>query len=811
MRISVNWLRELVDLTLSAEALAELLTIAGLEVEEIEDRRQWADGVVVGRVVDCKAHPNADKLSVCQVDVGQPEILTIVCGASNVRADILVPVATVGTYLPTLDLKIRPAKLRGVRSEGMICSLSELGLAKTSEGIHIFSDELLKVGTDVRPLLGLDNVVLEITPTANRADAMSMVGIAREVAALTGASLHLPEILKTAIAPSSGNLALNVTDPKACPIYIGTVIENVSIKPSPEWLQTHLQAAGMRSTNNVVDITNYILLEWGQPLHAFDRERTQSLNEKSPLTLGVRFAESEETLSTLDGQNRTLATQNLLITANDYPIAIAGVMGGAETEVHAGTQNLILEAAIFDSVTIRRSSKSQNLRSEASTRYERGVNLQELETALDHAIALITELACGTATEQVISDNRPDFSQQSIELRLERIQKILGPIKTETGIGQIEAADVSRILTNLGCQLTVISENPKIWTVTVPPYRYRDLEREIDLIEEVARLYGYDHFCDDLPDKTEPGGLSLEYQLEGKLRELFRAEGLTEVVQYSLVKPQGHEVILANPLLAEYSALRTNLLDGLIDAFEYNQSQGNGALNAFEIGRIFWKSGEGIQEADSLGGIIGGDRVSEGLWTKGGKAIAITWYEAKGILESIFNRLGLIVEYQPDIKDERFHPGRTSSLWLKGKGLGTFGQLHPQLSQERGLANEVYLFELNVSVMIDALKQPEFTTPHFLAYSTYPAVARDLAFYAPTNLSVAELTQSMNQSGGNLLAGIELFDEYRGESVPEGQRSLAFSLIYRACDRTLTDSEVDPVHHQIRETLSSQFSVTLRS
>ena len=810
MRISVNWLKELVDLTLSTDDLAELLTIAGLEVEEIEDRRQWAEGVVVGRVVAREAHPNADKLSVCQVDVGQPEILTIVCGASNVRADILVPVATVGTYLPKVDLKIRPAKLRGVRSEGMICSLSELGLTKTSEGIHIFSDDL-NLGTDVRPLLGLDDVVLEITPTANRADAMSMVGIAREVAALTGAKLHLPEIPPISVKSSSGKLNRPVTDSKACAVYVGTVIENVTIKPSPEWLQTHLQAAGMRPINNVVDITNYILLEWGQPLHAFDRERTQLVAQKEPLTLGVRFADSEETLSTLDGQNRTLTAQNLLITANEHPVAIAGVMGGSETEVHAETQNLILEAAIFDSVVIRRSSKSQSLRSESSTRYERGVNLRELETALNHAIALITELAGGTVTEQVIADNRPDLSQQSIELRLERIQQILGPIKTETGIGQIEATDVERILTDLSCQLTVISETPKVWSVAVPSYRYRDIEREIDLIEEVARLYGYDHFCDDLPDKTEPGGLSLEYQLEGKLRELFRASGLTEVVQYSLVKPQGHEVVLANPLLAEYSALRTNLLDGLIDAFEYNQSQGNGALNAFEIGRIFWKNSDGIQEADSLAGIMGGDRVSEGLWAKGGKATEMSWYEAKGILESVFNRLGLSVEYQPDTKDVRFHPGRTASLWLKGKGLGTFGQLHPQLSQERGLPNAVYLFELNVSVIIEELKQTELVTPHFLAYSTYPSVARDLAFYAPTSLSVAELAQAMSKSGGNLLSNVALFDEYRGESVPEGQRSLAFSLAYQASDRTLTDSEVDPVHNQIREALSSQFPVTLRS
>ncbi|MEB3312414.1 MAG: phenylalanine--tRNA ligase subunit beta [Snowella sp.] len=810
MRISVNWLQELVEVTRSPQELAELLTIAGIEVEDIEDRRQWANGVVVGRVVDRQQHPNADKLSVCKVDVGQPELLNIVCGASNVRADILVPVATVGTYLPTIDLKIRPAKLRGERSEGMICSLAELGLAKTSEGIHIFPDNL-SLGSDVRPLLGLDDVILEIAPTANRADALSMVGIAREVAALTGAKLNLPEIPPIAIANTSKQLDINVTDPKACPAYIGTVIENVTIQPSPDWLQRHLQAAGVRPINNVVDVTNYILLEWGQPLHAFDRDRLQQVAGAERLNLGVRFAELEESLETLDGQARNLSHPNLLITANNIPVALAGVMGGASTEVHEGTCNLVLEAAIFDSVTIRRSSKAQSLRSESSTRYERGVNHQELETALNRAIALITELAGGTATEQAIADNRAALSQQSIELRLARIHHVLGPVKTENGIGQILAEDVERILADLSCQLTIIAESPKVWNVVVPSYRSRDIEREIDLIEEVARLYGYDRFCDELPDKTEAGGLSVEYQLEIKLRELFRAAGLTEVVHYSLVKPQGTEVVLANPLLAEYSALRTNLLNGLIDAFEYNQSQGNGALNAFELGRIFWQNGEGIQEADSLAGILGGDLLPQGLWAKGGKSNAMTWYEAKGILESIFQGLGLMIEYQPDSKDERFHPGRTASLWLKGQSLGTFGQLHPQLCQERGLPNGVYAFELQVAVIIDALKSTDSLTPHFAAYSTYPAVERDLAFYASINLSVSELTQAMRQSGGELLAGVQFFDEYRGESVPDGQRSLAFSLAYRASDRTLTDTEVDPVHNQIREALNSQFTVTLRS
>jgi phenylalanyl-tRNA synthetase beta chain len=811
MKISVNWLRELIDIAIAPEELAETLTIAGLEVEELEDRRQLANGVVIGKIVDRQPHPNADKLSVCQVDVGQSTPLNIVCGAPNAQADIYVPVATPNTYLPAIDLKIRPTKLRGVRSEGMICSLSEIGLEKESEGIHIFSEDNLKLGADVRPLLGLDDVVIDISPTANRADALSMVGVAREVAALTGASLHLPEVAPLSFESEDKILNVKVDDGRACPAYFGTVIEGVKIAPSPKWLQRRLQAAGVRPINNVVDVTNYILLEWGQPLHAFDRDRLQAFAGGKDLTIGVRYAREGESFKTLDGQTRSLKTQNLLITANDRPVALAGVMGGEETEVYEGTQNLVLEAALFDSVVTRRSSRAQSLRTESSARYERGVNQAELETACNRAIALIAELAGGKPIAQTAADARGNLSSQFIELRLDRLNRVLGNVKTKDGIGQIEAQDVERILTDLGCTLEPVVGKDNIWTVVVPPYRSRDLEREIDLIEEVARLYGYDRFLDKLPDKTEPGGLSGEYRVQRQLREAFRAVGLTEVVQYSLVKPEKEEVVIANPLFVEYSALRINLLDGLINAFEYNQSQGNGGLNAFEIGRTFRRSGENIEETDLVAGIVGGDLISEGRWTRSGKALPMTWYEAKGLLESVFDRLGLSVEYQSDKKDSRLHPGRTASLWLGGKRLGSFGQLHPQLRQEKGLLDAVYAFEMSFGILLDALTRQDLLTPHFRPYSTYPALERDLAFFAPVKVSVAELIKEMKKTGGELLDEVELFDEYRGENVPEGQRSLAFSLAYRTGDRTLTDEEIEPIHNKIREALVNRFKVTLRS
>ena len=825
MRISLNWLRELVDIRMTPEELADLLTMAGFEVEEIEDRRTWADGVVIGKVLQREQHPNADKLSVCQVDIGAGKPSTIVCGASNVRADIFVPVATLGTYLPKIDLKIKPRKLRDVPSEGMICSLAEVGLTKDSEGIHIFPQTDLKVGSDARPYLGLDDVVLDLTSTANRADALSMIGIAREIAALTGTELRLPQVPEIPTQQGT-DLSIKTTEPQACPIYIGTIVDGVKIAPSPDWLQRRLQSAGTRPINNVVDVTNYVLLEWGQPLHAFDRDRLQAVTQSKTVAIGVRYAHTGETLKTLDGQDRSLQEQNLVITAGDVPVALAGVMGGETTEVHDGTANLMLEAAIFDTVAIRRSARAQGLRTESSARYERGVNSAELELACRRAIQLITELAGGTVGTQAVADHRPGqtAAARTIELRLERVNQVLGLIitnpeiaasgktedLTEDDIGELQAADVERILTALGCQL-VPTEQEGVWSVTVPPYRYRDLEREIDLIEEVARLHGYNNFCDTLPSKTELGFLSDDFALTQKIHAAMRAVGLTEVIHYSLVKSgEENQVVLSNPLFVEYSALRTELIPALIDAFQYNLEQGNGALNAFEIGRVFWREEEGLNEADHIAGILGGDSW-QGKWVRSGREQPMTWFEAKGILEGVFRNLGLAVEYQPDRRHALFHPGRTASLWINGNRLGTFGQLHPQVCQERGLPDQVYVFELNLDTMLDGMTQEPNLVPLFQPYSSYPASDRDIAFFAPTQFSVADIERSIRKAGGTLLDSVDLFDEYRGENVPQGKRSLAFRLVYRAADRTLTDADIEPVHQKVREALEEKFQAELRS
>ena len=392
-------------------------------------------------------------------------------------------------------------------------------------------------------------------------------------------------------------------------------------------------------------------------------------------------------------------------------------------------------------------------------------------------------------------------------MRLERVHQILGKIKD--GTGQLQPADMERILVALGCTINK-GEKEEIWTVTVPAYRYRDLEREIDLIEEIARLYGYDNFCETLPSKTEAGYLPTEQKATREIRSAFRGSGLTELMHYSLVPTSGeNQVVLANPLFVEYSALRTEMLTALLDAFQYNLEQGNGALNGFEVGKIFWKEGESLKEKEMIAGIIGGDP-STGRWVRSGKEQPLSWFEAKGVLESVFERLNLTVEYKADKSENRLHPGRTAAVWLRGKQLGIFGQIHPQLQREKGLPEAIYLFQFDLGLIVNALSQGAGVR-RFSAYSTYPAADRDIAFFAPVSVPVADIERSISKAAGGLLESVELFDEYRGVNVPEGQRSLAFRLVYRVNDRTLTDADVEPVQQKVRDALIKNFAVTLRS
>ncbi len=813
MRISLNWLHDLVDFDLSPADLGEALTLVGFEVEDIEDRATWADGVVVGRILEAETHPNADRLRVCQVDVGGERPLNIVCGAANARAGIIVPVAVPGVYLPVKDLQLQRTELRGVVSEGMICSLAELGLEKSSEGIHEFDTEP-ELGQDVRPLLGLDDVVLDLTSTANRADALSMVGIAREVAALTRNSVRLP-LASVPESPPVPELKLAIEDPQACPAYSGTLIKGVKIGASPEWLQRRLASAGTRSINNVVDITNLVLLEWGQPLHAFDWDRLQTVMGSTP-QVGVRRALPEETLKTLDGQERALQLDNLLITAADQPVALAGVMGGEATEVDEDTQNIFLEAALFDPVKIRRSARAQAVRTEASARYERGVDFSALDGARDRAVALILELAGGELVGQTVFDAR-DQEERRIELRLSRLIDILGD--------DVPAKEVEEILPALGFEMSACELRPTpvkgsapetesftttkcVWQIKVPPYRMRDVEREIDLIEEFARLHGYDRFSETLPPETEVGMLSPREKALRQIREVFRGVGLTELFHISLCPADsGVDVVISNPMSPEYSALRQELIPDLIESFQRNWAQGSGVLNGFEIGRVFWRQNGHYREADHLAGILGH---GAGLNDWQHKAQEMDWFTAKGYVVATLDRLGITpITFQPDREHPLLHPGRTATLWLGETYLGRFGQLHPLICQERDLPRQVYSFELDMDLIVAQILQRGLAI--YQPFSIYPASDRDIAFYVPLSVTVAELEQTIREAGGELLESVQLFDEYRGQGVPEDQRSLAFRTLYRAPDRTLKEAEVEEVQQRVRSRLEEKFGVTLRS
>jgi phenylalanyl-tRNA synthetase beta chain len=562
----------------------------------------------------------------------------------------------------------------------------------------------------------------------------------------------------------------------------------------------------MRSINNIVDITNYILLEWGQPLHAFDADTLEE-----GLKIGVRFAKAGEKIKTLDAADRNLTSQNFLITSGDKPIAIAGVMGGAETEVSVKTTNIILEAALFTQVTTRRSARAQGLRTEASARYERGVNQAAIESATAKAIQMIVELAGGEVVEQSIVDARSQ-EVRTIELRLTKVWQVLGEVDREDddALALLSESEVEQTLKVLSFELEkqpIEEGSYAIWKVTVPPYRYADIEREIDLVEEIARIYGYDKFVETLPARTEFGFLSADQEGGRMIRAAFRAVGLTEVMHMSLCSPtESDQVKINNPVAIEYGALRVDLLTNLIEACAFNINQGNGILNGFEIGRVFWLDEAGSDETDRIAGIFGGDP-TVGAWQHDSKPM--NFYEAKGLLDSVFHNLCVTVEYQPDQKDKRLHSGRTASLWISGERLGTFGQLHPQLRAEKELPDEIYAFELDFYTLLDAMMKKSI--PTFQAFSTYPSSDRDIAFFAPLKFTVAEIQRSITHIGGELLDSVTLFDQYIGKGVPEGSRSLAFRLVYRACDRTLTDVDINPVHQKVRDLLEEKFQATLRS
>lgn len=820
MRVSLEWLKEYVDLTgISPEALAEALTNSGLEVEHIEYLGPKFDGVIVARVQSVEPHPNADRLRLVTVDLGHAQN-KVVCGAPNVREGILVAYAQEGaTVISRKDgslFKLEKAKIRGVESSGMICSIDELGLEdrfeKKEDGIWPLDDVIAepRLGEDLKTVLNLEgDVVLHVAPTANRGDLMSMVGIAREVSALFDRTLHVPQWNHPVNAPERTDLHINLKDSEVCRYYAGVMMKNLKIGPSPDWMVRRLQAAGVRSINNVVDITNYVMLEMGQPLHAFDQVKLNTSGD-----IGVRRARAGETLMTLDGVDRKLTEESVVITMNDRPVALAGVMGGAATEIDERSQQLFLESACFPAAVVRRSAKSVGLRTEASARFERGVDIEQCRNAALRAVDLLKQYA-GADFIRLVESPMPQIEAPKITLEFARIEKVLGL--------SLEPDVVVKILKKLGflLQPTKVTTN---LVVSVPSFRQADVQREIDLIEEVIRIYGYDKVPYTLPQNTMPVMHSSRAVLVRMLDASLRAQGLQEVVTTSLIGRSLLEktgftvqeeqlVSVLNSHSSDHTLMRQSLLPSLIEVACFNHAQGIEDIWIYELGRAYFKLGKanvknaGVSERLHVAGLLTGSMLS-GEWQR--REVA-DFYIAKGILENMLSQLRLPqdVVFQAKNDVSYLHPGKTAVLTLGGKEFGLLGELHPNLVQRLKLRQAVYVFEMNAEVLYKAYKQTD-AVKTVAPVSAYPAVKRDMAFLAPVTLSHQNVLDALKALQDPLVRGIELFDEYRSEQLGAGKRSLAYRLTFQSDEGTLTDTEVDSRFNRIKESLAQQLAVEFR-
>ncbi|MCC3374885.1 phenylalanine--tRNA ligase subunit beta [Cohnella sp. REN36] len=816
MNVSYRWLSEYIDLNgIEPQRLAELLTRGGIEIDAVQSRNQGVSKTVVGYVKHKEKHPDADKLNVCTVDAGLGEDLQIVCGAPNVAAGQKVPVALVGAKLPG-DLSIKKTKLRGVESQGMICSARELGIndkllpKELQEGILVLPADT-PVGTDILEVLGLDDAVLELDLTPNRSDCLSLLGVAYEASALTGRPLTLPEPEKELYATAdktTDHVGVAVEARDLCSHYAARYIKGVKIGPSPLWLQNRLIAAGIRPISNVVDITNFVMLEYGQPLHAFDAAKVAGGR------IGVRLAREGETLVTLDGQTRKLEPHMLLITDAEKPIALAGVMGGLNSEVSDDTVDIVLESARFDGGSVRKTSRQLGLRSEASARFEKEVDPSRVRGALDRAAALMARYAGGVVTEGVAEEIVSAPEPAVVEVALDRVNGLLG-----TSLSTLE---VKTIFSRLQFPAAEVADGA--WRVTVPTRR-GDMRRDVDLIEEIARLHGYDEIpTTRIEGPTTTGALTKSQAIRRELRRLLAEAGLYEAVSYSVTSPanaalfpelSGGESVrpipLAMPMSEERSVLRTSLLPNLAEAAVYNQARRTHDVALFEIAGVFHSEEAALttlpHEKPRLAFLLTGNRRAA-AWNR--TAEPVDFFDAKGVLEAMFARLGLAdsVTYEA-AQPEGFHPGRTAALKLQsaqgGETIGYVGQLHPDLQREYGLG-DTYVAELDLAPLYARADAQ-------IAYRTlprFPATERDLAVVVDAGTAGGDLVKAIRSAAGELLESARVFDVYTGERLGAGKKSVALALVYRHAERTLTDEEVAEAQQRAIQKLEQSFGAELR-
>ncbi len=805
MLVSMKWLRELVKVDLPTAEFVDLLDMTGTAVEAVRTAGEALDHVVVGLIAEKTKHPEADKLWVTSVDVGDGTMRQIVCGAQNFEAGDKVPVALVGAVLPG-GFEIKKAKLRGVVSEGMNCSSRELGMGEDHDGLMILPADA-PVGTPFAEYAGLSDTILELEITPNRPDCLSVAGVAREV----GAVLDEPWVLPAQTPEESADRAdaavsVAVADPDGCPRYVARVIRGVKVGPSPAWLAERVTAAGARPINNIVDVTNYVMFELGQPLHAFDLG-TLAADDRGSVTVGVRRAAVGEKLVTLDGVCRELTDDMLVITDATGPVALAGVMGGEATEVSDGTVDVLLESACFDSSSISRTSRSLGLVSEASIRFERGVDRTACVAAVDRAAALIAEIAGGAVAAGVVDEYPHPHVPHALTLRLARLTQVIGE--------EFDADTVAAILERLGCG---VERHPDRLEVDVPSFR-PDLEREIDLVEEVLRIWGMERITATLPGgRGRVGGLTPEQLWRERAGAALRAAGLNETMTYAFGDPDDLErldwslaederpVELLNPMSAEQAVLRRTLLAGLLRSVSYNQRRGVSNVHLYEIGTTFVTADGRKQpkERTMVAGVLAG---SWHLPSWNAAAEPLGFFDGKGVVETLVRELGLERYKVRPAEIAWLQPGRAAEVLVGGEVVGWLGEVHPLVLKRFEASAPVTAFELDLGRLIRAARDTRpFTEP-----PRFPAIEFDLALIVDESVTAERLEQTARSAGGKLLESVRLFDVYRGTGVPEGKKSMAVKLVYRAADRTLTADEVEGVHEKLVRKVSGALGAELRS
>lgn len=798
MLISNEWLKEYVTIDDSVSDLAERITRTGIEVDDLIDYTKDIKNLVVGFVKSKEKHPDADKLNVCQVDIGEDEPVQIVCGAPNVDAGQYVIVAKVGGRLPG-GIKIKRAKLRGERSEGMICSLQEIGISSNyipksfESGIYVFSESQVP-GTDALQALYLDDQVMEFDLTPNRADALSMIGTAYEVAALYNTKMTKPETTSNELELSANDeLTVTIENEDKVPYYSARVVHDVTIEPSPIWMQARLIKAGIRPINNVVDISNYVLLEYGQPLHMFDQDAIGSQQ------IVVRQANEGEKMTTLDDTERELLTSDIVITNGQTPIALAGVMGGDFSEVKEQTSNIVIEGAIFDPVSIRHTSRRLNLRSESSSRFEKGIATEFVDEAVDRACYLLQTYANGKVLKDRVSSGELGAFITPIDITADKINRTIG--------FDLSQNDIVTIFNQLGFDTEI---NDDVITVLVPSRR-KDITIKEDLIEEVARIYGYDDIPSTLPvfDKVTSGQLTDRQYKTRMVKEVLEGAGLDQAITYSLVSKedatafsmqQRQTIDLLMPMSEAHASLRQSLLPHLIEAASYNVARKNKDVKLFEIGNVFFANGEGElpDQVKYLSGILTGDYVVN-QWQ--GKKETVDFYLAKGVVDRVSEKLNLEFSYRrADI--DGLHPGRTAEILLENKVVGFIGELHPTLAADNDL-KRTYVFELN----FDALMAVSVGYINYQPIPRFPGMSRDIALEVDQNIPAADLLSTIHAHGGNILKDTLVFDVYQGEHLEKGKKSIAIRLNYLDTEETLTDERVSKVQAEIEAALIEQGAV----